>query len=233
MNDFEGHLTDLLHTGTPQPERIITASEIAELAQHEHTQKGHRSQRWGIPLMAAAAVLVAVAVPVAVIGHDKNSPSPASPSVSTPTVAPTISPSSTASNTTGSVATCPTSQLRLSSGPSGAAAGSTFTTFFFTNTAGTPCAVRGFPGVSLLNDAGSIVGQPATRDGSEGPSVRLAPGQRAQFTLRVSTATQTGCDTPRPSSQILVYPPEQTVPLRIPFTTGSCTVSVQSLTPAH
>jgi hypothetical protein len=233
MNDFERHLTDLLHTGTPQPERIITASEIAELAQYEHAPKGHRSQRWGVPLMAAAAVLVAVAVPVVVIGHVNNSPAPASPSLSAPTVAPTSSSSSTASNTTGSVATCLTSQLSLSPGPSGGAAGSIYTTFFFTNTAGTPCAVRGFPGVSLLNDAGSIVGQPATRDGSEGPSVRLAPGQRAQFTLRVSTATQTGCDTPRPSSRILVYPPEQTVPLRIPFTTGSCSVSVQSLTPAH
>jgi hypothetical protein len=125
MNDFERHLTDLLHTGTPQPERIITASEIAELAQYEHAPKGHRSQRWGVPLMAAAAVLVAVAVPVVVIGHVNNSPAPASPSLSAPTVAPTSSSSSTASNTTGSVATCLTSQLSLSPGPSGGAAGST------------------------------------------------------------------------------------------------------------
>ncbi|HEY8653287.1 MAG TPA: DUF4232 domain-containing protein [Dermatophilaceae bacterium] len=233
MNDFERHLTDLLHAGTPQPQRNMTASEIAELAQDEHAPRGHRWQRWGVPVMAAAAVLAAVAVPVVVIGHVNNSPAPASPSLSPPTSTPTRSPSSTASNTPESVATCLSSQLSLSSGPSGAAAGSIYTTFFFTNTADTPCVVRGFPGVSLLNDAGGIVGQPATRDGSEGPSVRLAPGQRAQFTLRVSTATQTGCDTPRPSSQILVYPPEQTVPLRTPFTTGSCSVWVQSLTPAH
>lgn len=233
MNDFERRLTDLLHTGTPQPERVITASELSELAQDEHAPRGHRSTRWGVPLMAAAAVLVAVTVPVYVIGHDNNSPAPASPSLRPPTSAPTSSPSSTASNTPGSVATCLTSQLSLSSGPSGAAAGSVYTTFFFTNTAGAPCSIRGFPGVSLLNDAGNIVGQPATREGSEGSSVRLAPGQRAQFTLRVSTATQTGCDTPRPSSGIQVYPPEQTVPLRIPFTTASCSVSVQSLTQAH
>ncbi|NMM22231.1 MAG: DUF4232 domain-containing protein [Phycicoccus sp.] len=235
MNDFERHLTDLLHAGTPQPQRVITASEIAELAQEERAPRGRRSQRWGVPLMAAAAVLVAVAVPVFVIGHDNNSPAPTSPSSSAPTSTPSSSPTPTptASDTTGSVATCLTSQLSLGSGPSGAAAGSTYTTFFFTNTAGTPCAVRGFPGVSLLNDAGSMVGQPATRDGSEAPTVRLAPGQRAQFTLRVSTATQTGCDLPRPSSQIQVYPPEQTVPLRKAFATGSCTISVQSLTPAH
>lgn len=239
MNDFERRLTDLLHTGTPQPERVITASEIAELAQYEHAPEGHLPTRWGVPLMAAAAVLAAVAVPVFVIGHDNNPPAPTSPSLSPPTSAPPSSPSptsestTTSSSATGSGATCLTGQLSLSSGSSGGAAGSTYTTFFFTNTAGAPCVVRGFPGVSLLNDAGSIVGQPATREGSEGSSVRLAPGQRAQFTLRVTTATQTGCDTPRPSSAIQVYPPEQTVPLRIPFTTGSCSVSVQSLAPAH
>jgi len=230
MNDFEGRLADLLHTGTPEPDRIITASEIAELAQDGVTPNGHRVHRWGVPLMAAAAVLVAVAVPVIVIGHAVNPATPTSPSTSAQTSAPTSTPSSTRSNTTGSVATCLTSQLSLTSGPTSGAAGSIYTTFYFTNTTGTPCSLRGFPGVSLLNDASNIVGQPATSDGSEGPSVRLGPGQRAQFTLRVSTATQTGCDLPRPSSHVQVYPPDQTVPLRIPFTTASCSVSVQSLT---
>jgi hypothetical protein len=76
------------------------------------------------------------------------------------------------------------------------------------------------------------VGQPATRDGSAGALVRLSPGQRAHFVVRVGTATRTGCDVPRPSSQIQVYPPGQRVALRIPFSTGSCAVSVQSVTAA-
>jgi Protein of unknown function (DUF4232) len=240
MNDLERRLSDLLHTGAPDPERIITASEIAGLAQDGRTPNGRVTQRWGVPLLAAAAVLVAVAVPAVVIGRNSNSATPTSHSSGGPTPAPTTasapaptssgtsSPSSTTSITSGSVA-CLTSQLSLTPGLTNGAAGSLYTSFVFTNTAGTPCSMRGFPGVSLLNDAGAIVGQPATRDGSTGPSVRLGAGQRAQFILHVGTATRTGCTIPIPSSRIEVYPPEQTVPLRIPFSTASCSVSVQSV----
>ena len=252
MNDLERRLSDLLHTGAPEPTRIITPGEIARLAQRGPMPHPRLTQRWGIPLLAAAAVLVAVAVPAVVIGLARNSATPSSPSLGAPTTAPTTasspsptgshtsSPSPTGSHTSapspttsipaGAVATCLTSQLSLAAGPTNGAAGSLYTSFSFTNTGGKPCSMHGFPGVSLLNDAGAIVGQPATRDGSTGSLVRLGAGQRAQFILRVGTATRTGCNVPRPSSQIMVYPPEQSVPLRIPFTTGSCAVSVQSVT---
>ena len=242
MNDLERRLSDLLHTGAPEPTRIITPGEIARLARRGPMPRTRLTQRWGVPLLAAAAVLVAVAVPAVVIGHARNSATPTSPSLGAPTTAPTTasSPSPTGSHTSapspttsipaGAVATCLTSQLSLAAGPTNGAAGSLYTSFSFTNTGGKPCSMHGFPGVSLLNDAGAIVGQPATRDGSTGSLVRLGAGQRAQFILRVGTATRTGCNVPRPSSQIMVYPPEQSVPLRIPFTTGSCAVSVQSVT---
>ena len=242
MNDLERRLSDLLHTGAPEPTRIITPGEIARLAQRGPMPRTRLTQRWGVPLLAAAAVLVAVAVPAVVIGLARNSATPTSPSLGAPPTAPTTasSPSPTGSHTSapspttsipaGAVATCLTSQLSLAAGPTNGAAGSLYTSFSFTNTGGKPCSVHGFPGVSLLNDAGAIVGQPATRDGSIGSLVRLGAGQRAQFILRVGTATRTGCNVPRPSSQIMVYPPEQSVPLRIPFTTGSCAVSVQSVT---
>jgi hypothetical protein len=246
MNDLEGRLSDLLHTGAPEPERTITPGEIARLAQHAPVPMPRRriTQSWGVPLLAAGAVLVAVGVPAVVIGHTSNSTAPTSPSVGVPTPAPTAagSPSSTASGTgtpspttsitAGAVATCLTGQLRLAAGPTNGAAGSLYTSLSFTNTTGASCSMRGFPGVSLLNDAGAIVGQPATRDGSAGSLVRLGPSQRAQFVIRVGTATRTGCNVPRPSSQIQVYPPGQTVALRIPFTTGSCAISVQSVTAA-
>jgi hypothetical protein len=247
MNDLERRLSDLLHAGAPEPERTITVKEIAGLAQEAPTPDSRVLQRWGVPLLAAAAVLVAVAVPAVVIGRTSNSATPASPSSGAPTPAPTTgsppaptnsgtssgtsSPSSTTGITSGSVA-CLTSQLSLTPGLTSGAAGSLYTTFVFTNTAATPCSMRGFPGVSLLNGAGVIVSTPATRDGSTGPSVRLGAGQLAQFILRVGTATRTGCNVPRPSSQIEVYPPEQTVPLRMPFNTASCAVSVQSVTAA-
>lgn len=244
MNDLERRLSDLLHTGAPEPERTITPGEIARLAQHAPMPHRRITQRWGVPLLAAAAVLVAVGVPAAVIGHTSKSATPTAPSLGGPTPAPTTAsspsptgsgtstPSTATSITAGTVATCLTGQLRLAAGPTNGTAGSLYTSFSFTNTTGTYCSMRGFPGVSLLNDAGVIVGQPATRDGSAASSVRLGPGQRAQFVIRVGTATRTGCNVPRPSSQIQVYPPGQTVALRIPFITGSCAVSVQSVTAA-
>jgi hypothetical protein len=248
MSDLERRLSDLLHAGAPEPERIISASEIAEMAQRGSGPSGRAARWWGVPLLAAAAVLVAVAVPAIVVGHANNSVTPTSPpgapnpahtatgapATSSPSSTPapaSTSPSSTASITPGPAATCMTGQLSLRAGLTSGAAGSLYTTFSFGNT-GTPCSMRGFPGVSLLNDAGAIVGQPATRDGPTGPSVRLGVGQQAQFILRVGTATRTGCNLPRPSSQIEVYPPGQTVPMRIPFTTGSCAISVQSVTAA-
>ena len=245
MNDLERRLSDLLHTGAPEPERTITPGEIARLA--EHAPKPHRriTQGWGVPLLAAAAVLVAVGVPAVVIGHISNSATPTSPSVGAPTPAATTAsspsptgsgtstPSPTTSITAGTGATCMTGQLSLTAGPTNGAAGSLYTSLSFTNTAATSCSMGGFPGVALLSDAGAVVGQPATRDGSAGSLVRLGPGQRAQFVIRVGTATRTGCTVPQPSSQIQVYPPGQTVALRLPFTTGSCAISVQSVTAAQ
>ena len=243
MNDLERRLSDLLHTGAPEPERIITAGEVERLAQLGPVPHSRITRRWGVPLLAAAAVLVAVAVPTVVIGHAGRSAAPTSPSLGAPTPAPTASPSPTSSGTStpspttsitsGAVATCRTSALSLTAGPTNGAAGSLYTSFSLTNTTGTSCSMQGFPGVSLLDDAGVIVGQPATRDSSVGSSVRLGPGQRAQFILRAGTATRTGCNVPRPSTQINVYPPGQTVALRIPFATGSCAVSVQSVTTAN
>ncbi|MEO8518656.1 MAG: DUF4232 domain-containing protein [Dermatophilaceae bacterium] len=238
MNDLESRLSDLLHAGAPEPERVISASEIAALAQHDPPRGGF-FHGWGVPLLAAAAVIVAVAAPAAVIGHINDSAGPATPGGPTPapivatspppTSSPTTPPSSTTPTTPLAVVTCLTSQLALTAGPTSGAAGSLYTTFYLTSSAGTPCSMRGFPGVSLLDAAGNIVGRPATRDGSLGPAVRLGSGERAQFVIRVGTATRTGCAVPIPSSTIEVYPPDQSSALRIPFTTGSCSVSVQSV----
>jgi len=229
MNDFESRLADLLHTGAPEPRRVITASEIAGLPHEARKPSPRRAQRWGVPLLAAAAVAVAVAVPVIFSGKDTNPIAPTSPTDSVPHPPPTRTTTPTPSTTSSPGGACATSQLSLSAGPTDGAAGSIYTTFYLTNTAASPCSIRGFPGVSLLDTAGGIVGQPATREGSEGPSVRLGPDQRASFILRVGTATRTGCNVPIPSTQVKVYPPDQSGPLQIPFATGSCAVSVQSV----
>ena len=58
---------------------------------------------------------------------------------------------------------------------------------------------------------------------------RRRPGQRAQLTLRVGTATRTRRQVAEAFPPVEVYPPDQTAPLRIPFTTGSCDLSVRSV----
>jgi hypothetical protein len=154
---------------------------------------------------------------------------PPSSGAGTPSTSVATSPSTTGSSPS---ATCPSSQLRLSYGQASGAAGSLFTPFYLTNLGPAACVTQGFPGVSLLDATGAIVGAPATREGAEGGPVHLASGGRARFVVRVGTAPRTGCGLPRPSTQIQVYPPDQTVALRLAFPTGSCALTVQTVTSA-
>lgn len=131
----------------------------------------------------------------------------------------------------GSGGLCITGQLTLTAGRPDGAAGSVYTTFYFVNTGRQSCTLQGFPGVSVLDPAGDMVGQAAARSGPAGQPVGVAPGSRAQFIVRTSGATRPGCPTPNSSTQIQVYPPDQTAPLRIPFATASCVLSVSAITP--
>ncbi|MGZ4590291.1 MAG: DUF4232 domain-containing protein [Actinomycetes bacterium] len=237
MTDTERRLADLLHAGTPEPPRTLTAADIAGLAHSSVGQKQRRLSRWTVPVLAAAAAVLAVAIPLVITQQDDGSPkTPAvQPSATHPApsaVTPTTPVPTSASAPAGRPATCASGQLRLTTGRTEGAAGSIYTTVYLTNTGAQPCSMRGFPGVALLDPAGRVVGRPASRDGAAGPAVRVAPGHRAQFTLRAGVATRTGCLTPRPSSQIQVYPPDQTTPLRAPLSTQSCALSVSSVTAA-
>jgi hypothetical protein len=118
----------------------------------------------------------------------------------------------------------------LSAGSTSNAAGSQYTTFYLTNAGRSTCTMQGFPGVSVLDAAGHMVGQPAQRNGPGGQTIAVRSGQRAQFTLQNSIATQPGCVTPRPSTQIRVYPPNQRAPLTISFAASSCNLFVTAVT---
>ena len=48
MNDLARRLHDLLHTGAPEPDRIITAGEIAGLAQEGLLLNGGVNHKWGV-----------------------------------------------------------------------------------------------------------------------------------------------------------------------------------------
>jgi hypothetical protein len=239
VDDLGQRLSTLLHQRTPEPPRPITADQIRKLADNSPTQSAIR--RWPTPLLAVGAVVVvaATATSVALINSGGGPSTPAvqprpTSSRPAPTATSTAPTSSAAPTSTpiamGPVATCATAQLRLSHGPSDGAAGTTRTEFQLTNTGTGDCTMKGFPGVALLDDSGNIVGSPAARTGAAGPTVTLKPSGHATFTVAINNATQTGCDVPRPSTQIQVYPPDQTTTLKLVFPSAACTITVTTTT---
>ena len=92
----------------------------------------------------------------------------------------------------------------------------------------------GFPGVSFLDASGTVIQHPAARDGQANAKFDLQPGQRAQFVVRTSDPSipGTGCSPSWVSTQIQVYPPDQTVALRIPVTDHVCNLTVSATKPS-
>ncbi|MGX7677694.1 DUF4232 domain-containing protein [Jatrophihabitans sp. DSM 45814] len=275
MTDIEQRLSALLRDETPEPPMTLSAADIERLAQSseglvegaadaapDSIGPGRRFRRWGLPIAAAAVVLIAVGVTTAIVHQVNRSPEgavPAATPASTfgrpqvpllPTASsipssipsgrnsPPAEPSGAVSSEprkgggvgAGTEATCATADLTMTVGSPQGAAGSSYTTVYLTNNGVNSCVLQGYPGVSLLDGSGAIVGQPAVRTGQLGQRILVSPGHRGAFTLRESLATQTGCDTPRPSTQLQVYPPDQKVPLRIPFSSSSCALYTTAVT---
>ena len=104
---------------------------------------------------------------------------------------------------------CATTQLKGGLGDSQSGAGQRYTVLVLTNTGNRACDLRGFPGVSLVDANGKQIGEPAAREGSEGPTVSLPPGASASAILRTSAAGMGAACEPT-STQIRVYPPDNT-----------------------
>jgi hypothetical protein len=157
--------------------------------------------------------------------------------ISTPAAATTAggtatSGGGTAATTSGppAVRTCPSSSLTAKLVDSDGAAGTIYYTVALTNTGSATCALRGYPGVSLLDAAEGQLGAPADREpagqppgapGAAGGRVELAPGAVARFTLlMIQPGVLPGCetqDTMGKAFTIQVYPPDNTVALKIAF----------------
>jgi ABC-type transport system substrate-binding protein len=161
------------------------------------------------------------AIPLLVLGAACSSDS--DDSSSTTTTASATSSSTTASSTTtstgggGSSTTtetpgCSTSELAAELGPSNAGAGQVYQPLILRNTGSSTCVVVGFPGVSLLDQSGAQIGQPATREGSEGGAVVLQPGGVASAMLH-TTNEGIGPSCEPTSTQMKVFPPDQTAEL--------------------
>jgi hypothetical protein len=163
----------------------------------------------------------------AAVSTSSSISAPPTPSSSTSTSGtPTPTPSAQAAG-------CLSRYLHGATGLSQGTAGSIYVVITFKNLDNVPCTLYGFPGVALA--AGTPVtdvGQPSTEDMSTARElVTLQPGGFANATLRVVDA---GNFPPSVCTQVnttwlAVIPPNQRIPLYIPFKSMGCKGSAKLL----
>jgi hypothetical protein len=157
-----------------------------------------------------------------------TSQSPAAQGGSTPTTTPGQSSGPAAA------AGCLSRYLYASTGLSQGTAGSVYVNIVFKNLNNVPCTLYGFPGVALA--AGTPVtdiGQPSVESSSSSRKlVTLQPGGHAFATLQIADAGNfpTAECKLKPSTWLEVIPPNQQVPLNIPFKTTACQGTAKLLT---
>jgi hypothetical protein len=189
---------------------------------------------------SSLASLASASAPASVTGGPATSPG-ASPS-SAPAVSPTGGTSATASASGtggggggggGGAPGCATASLRAQAGTAEGAAGSVYQAIDFTNISSAACTLFGYPGVALT--AGSPpaqVGTAATRStATPAALVTLEPGETANFLLRITEAQNYPAATcvPTPTTALQIYPPNQTVPIYLPYTSTGCASTAVNL----
>lgn len=179
--------------------------------------------------IAVAALLSTAALLVACDTASQSTGGAAT--ASTPTAAATsAAPVSSAPATSSSAAVtmCATSALKaaVNTAKPGAAAGSIYYPLDLTNISGSTCTVFGYPGVSFVTGpSGTLIGRAATRNPVKpATTVTLAPGQVAHATLQVAQAGNYDPAQCKPVTAhwLRIFPPDQTAPLFVSFTTTAC-----------
>lgn len=186
------------------------------------------------PGRAAATAVLAAAALATGCGSTSSAANPGT--TVTVTQAPTGAPSTTApaSSAPAGPPPCPTNSLAAKPGPSQGAAGSTEQVIDFTNISGVTCTLYGYPGVALAG------GNPVKQIGvaaDENPAtprqlVTLAPGAVANALLRIVDAGNfpaSKCG-PVQATHLQIYPPNQTRPIYIPYSSLACAKPVHLLT---
>jgi hypothetical protein len=112
--------------------------------------------------------------------------------------------------------------------------GSTYLVIEFKNLNNVPCSLYGYPGVALDNGHPvSPVGLSAAEDpATPRELVILQPHARAHALLRIVSAANYPSATCHPvtTQWIQVIPPNQTVPLYLPYTTQTCAKNIRTMT---
>ena len=117
---------------------------------------------------------------------------------------------------------CTSTQLKVMLDQVDAGAGQVYVPIEFVNASTKSCEMRGFPGVSLLDQNNKQIGQPATREGAEGSTVTLAPNGTASALLHsANDIGGNGNCTPK-ASAVRVYPPDNTEAINVPSEFVAC-----------
>lgn len=182
----------------------------------------------GLALAAcgSSAPAPAPTITVTVTPSQTTSPSPAATGGTTP--ATQVPPSSSAQ-----AAGCLTRYLNGTTGLSQGTAGSIYVNVVFKNLNNVPCTLYGFPGVAQA--AGTPVtdiGKPSVESSSSSRElVTLQPGGHAYVTLQIVDAGNfpaAKCKI-RQATWLEVIPPNQQVPLNVPFKSQACQGTAQLL----
>jgi hypothetical protein len=188
---------------------------------------------------AAAAGLAAAGLVLAACGSSPATPAKTITVTASPSAAAGQTSSAAPSPTTGqtssaSTAGCLTRYLNGTTGLTQGTAGSVYVVLRFKNLNNVPCTLFGFPGVAQA--AGTPVtdiGQPSTESPSTARElVTLPPGGYAYATLQIVDAGNfpaAKC-TQKPATWLAVIPPNQEVPLYVPYKSTACKGTAKLLT---
>lgn len=120
------------------------------------------------------------------------------------------------------VARCQTARLRGVIGGQNGAAGSIITTLVLRNAGSRACALRGYPGLSLVDTAHRQIGRPAIWvPGVVGTVVLPAGGAASTLVRTLNPGTGTTNCLP-PSAALRIYPPNERTPLYVPARLSEC-----------
>lgn len=163
-------------------------------------------------------------------------PTPTLTATSPPT--PTPTPSAPASSAAApAAAPCRTSELTISLGPGGVAAGAWAALLEFTNAANAPCTMTGWPGVAGITSSGTA--SPATNrsDAMDGlnatgtPHVTLQPGGKAGIDISGTDNPAGGGSCPPPYRQLRVSAPGDSTSVTVSAVTSALSTGLPSCSP--
>ncbi|MEW2180109.1 DUF4232 domain-containing protein [Streptomyces sp. NPDC005406] len=155
---------------------------------------------------AAAASTPATSVPGTETPLAGGSPSPAA-DAGTPETPADPEHADSAPTAPSRAPRCTADSLTMRLARADAGAGQIYYGLTLVNRSTTACALRGFPGVSMIKRDGSLIGAPAEREGAMGKQTLIGPGKTAEVTLHTLNQGINGPGCWSRPDYLRVYPP--------------------------